>query len=121
MERLPDPKITSEFYQRAMLDELRGVRAALERIAATPQAAKKPTGVVELREPETVAIYAEDSEGPIGVVSLGTPIPDDFPGVVALHKAGIMILEDIPRNREALIAIKGIGEYTADEIAVELG
>lgn len=47
---------------------------------------------------------------------LGTPLPDDFPGKMALEKAGIIYLESVPRTGAALTAVSGIGGATANQI-----
>jgi endonuclease III len=52
---------------------------------------------------------------------INTPIPDDFPGVKVLHEAGIVYLETVPRDRDELLALDGIGPKTADMIAEALG
>lgn len=98
MANLPRPVTATDIYLAAILDELKNQR---------PKSPPVPPGYTELREP-------------VASVSL-SPIPRDFPGVVALNAAGIQYLEDIPRNRKELLAIRGIGPFTVDEIAEALG
>lgn len=47
---------------------------------------------------------------------IGTPLPEDFPGRDALAEAGIITLEEVPTDGDALVAIKGIGQVTAGQI-----
>lgn len=56
----------------------------------------------------------EDAEGePL-------PIYGAFPGAEHLTRAGFVFLDDVPRDRDALIAVRGIGEATADAILAAL-
>jgi hypothetical protein len=49
-----------------------------------------------------------------------TPLPDDFPGRDALLAAGYKTVESVPRDRQTLIDLDGIGEKTADKILAAL-
>lgn len=89
--RLPRPVTTQEQYLAAILAQLRGEQLD------TPE-----TDVIDLREPKA-------------------SIPDDFPGRDSLVKAGFETIEQIPRDGDALVKIKGIGKATAGQILVELG
>ena len=50
------------------------------------------------------------------IIVLKESIPDDFPGKTALELAGIDSLDDIPRDGDTLVSIKGIGKVKAGEI-----
>lgn len=99
---LPRPVTTSELYLAAILDEIRGLRSDGSPVVATAP------GPIELREPV------------VELEPVGTPIPDGFPGLDALTKAGIETIEQIPRDGDSLVEIKGIGKATAGQILAEL-
>lgn len=90
MSKLPRPVTTAEKYLAAILDALQ---------QGQEQVADDET--VELREVEQ-PIY--------------TDLTKDFPGYDALVKAGIIYLESVPRNGDALVEIPGIGKATANRI-----
>ena len=92
---LPRPVSSTDFYLKAVLDELQGLRADL---AAKPEAA--PDGLIDLREPAVEA----------------TPLPEDFPGRDALIAAGYTVLEMVPRKGKDLTAVSNIGPVTANQI-----
>jgi hypothetical protein len=100
---LPRPVTASDQYLAALLDEVRGLRAdlAAERAAHQELQAQFVPGVVELREPASRPC---------------TPIPEDLPGGLALVKAGIICMEDVPYAMADLVAIPGIGPATARAI-----
>lgn len=95
---IPRPVSGTDFRLDALIEEIRGLRADLA--ARQPQPEPLPDGEIELREADDV----------------GTPLPDDFPGKLALEEAGIVYLETVPRDGDQLIAIKGIGRVTAGQI-----
>lgn len=43
-------------------------------------------------------------------------LPADFPGLKALHAAGIFTIEDVPTTAAELTAVKGVGAQTAASI-----
>ena len=92
---LPRPVTTDQQYLAAILAELQGLRAD----AAAQAAAASAGDLVELR---------------------GLPIPADFPGAEALAEAGVVYLEAVPRDGDALVAIPGIGRATAGKILARL-
>lgn len=99
-QRLPRPVTTTELYLAAILDELRGVAEQL----AAQQAAGEIGDLLSIRE----------------VDPPGTLLPDDFPGRDALHEAGIIYLETVPNDGDALVSIPGIGKATAGKILAAL-
>lgn len=66
-------------------------------------------------EPDTGDADGVDDEGE------PEPIGADFPGAIALARAGITHLDQVPRDEAALIAISGIGKATAEDILAALG
>lgn len=50
-----------------------------------------------------------------------TGLPDDFPGSQSLRAAGIARLDQVPRSRDQLSRINGIGPRTASRILEALG
>ena len=105
-KKLPRPVTATDFYLKAVLDELQGLRADL---AAKPEAA--PDGLIDLRE-----------AAPDGLIDLrepaveATPLPEDFPGRDALIAAGYTVLEMVPRKGKDLTAVSNIGPVTANQI-----
>jgi hypothetical protein len=96
---LPSPTTGPEMYLAAVLGELRSLRADIQALKPEPPAASQlAANVVDIREPA------------------GTPIPENFPGGEALFAAGINTLERIPRDGDALTAIRGVGKLTAGRI-----
>lgn len=93
---LPRAVSTTELYLAAILDELKAQRPK--------PASTAPAELTVIREP----------------APLGTPLPDDFPGIEALAEAGIVYLETVPRDGDALVAIPGIGKATAGKILTRL-
>lgn len=91
---LPRPVSSTDLYLAAILDELKAQRPSVA----------KTDGLTAIREPAHV----------------GTPLPGDFPGVEALAEAGIVYLETVPRDGDALVAIPGIGKATAGKILTRL-
>lgn len=88
--QLPQRPVTyQDMYLNDIALSLRELVAATQRQAAT---------ATNIREPQ------------------GTPLPDDFPGKVALEKASIVYLESVPRTGAALTAVSGIGGATANQI-----
>jgi hypothetical protein len=102
--KLPRPVSATDFYLKALLDELHELRADL-----TTKPEPAPDGMTELREPLVVVASPLAEPDP-------TPLPDDFPGKAALETAGIAYLEDVPRTGKALTAVSGIGAVTANQI-----
>lgn len=100
MANLPRPVTASDFYLAAILDELRQMKDRLPSPAATPE-----PGLTPLSEPARPQM---------------TPLPDDFPARDKLAAAGILYLETVPRDGDALVAIKGIGTATAGQILAYL-
>lgn len=90
---LPRPVTATDHYLAAILGELKAQRPSVNN-----------DGLVALREPS----------------SPGSPLPDDFPGLDALAEAGIVYLETVPRDGDALVAIPGIGKATAGKILAAL-
>lgn len=95
---LPRPVTIDQHYLAAILAEIQGLRADMA-AQATAVSGPPPGELVELR---------------------GMPIPDDFPGAEALAEAGIIFLETVPRDGDALVAIPGIGKATAGKILARL-
>lgn len=98
---LPRPVTATDQYLAALLEEIRGLRAEMQ----PPAPAPPPDDLVAIREPAP---------------PLGTPLPDDFPGKLALEEAGIVYLESVPADGDELVKIKGIGRVTAGQILAEL-
>ena len=63
---------------------------------------------------------AEPYEGQDDRSADDSQIPANFPGRAALVEAGFASLDEIPRDLEALDAIDGIGEATAEKIVEAL-
>lgn len=98
---LPRPVSASDFYQMAILDELRVLNGNLAQILAQKGSQEPGEGeLIDLREP------AAES----------TPLPADFPGRDALMAAGFDSLESVPKTGAALTAVSGIGKVTANQI-----
>ena len=93
---LPKPNSTSEQYQLAQLLLLERLVTAVEKLAPIA---------------EETAVLIESS---------GELLPANFPGKLALEAAGIIYLESVPRDGDALTAITGIGKVTAGQILAEL-
>jgi hypothetical protein len=105
-KKLPRPVSTTDFYLKAVLDELQGLRADL----AGEKPEVTPDGLIELREPLVVEAL------PLAEPEEVTALPDDFPGRDALAAAGYANLEDVPRTGSKLTAVSGIGKVTANQI-----
>lgn len=99
MSDLPQPESRSEFYWHDIALSLRRIGTFLE----------------ELEPVLNVTIVTDDEAKP-EPIQMGTPLPDDLPGRDKLAAAGITILESVPRDGDALIAIEGIGATTAGRI-----
>jgi len=95
---LPRPTSGTELYLAAVLDELKAINAQL--IQPEPEPEQVDGDEIELKEP--MPVY--------------TSIPADFPGKDVLNGAGIIYLENVPRDGVELTAISGIGRATANRI-----
>jgi hypothetical protein len=98
---LPRPVTIDQHYLAAIYGELLGLRADMA-AQATAVSGPPPGELIQLREPAL------------------TPLPADFPGAEALAEAGIVYLEAVPRDGDALVAIPGIGKVTAGRILMGL-
>lgn len=69
-------------------------------------------GLLDGDSPAQGGQHADDGGGGGG----GSDIPDDFPGAKALRAAGWDMGDVMEATKEDLVALKGIGDATADEI-----
>lgn len=111
---LQRPVTNQDFYLLAILDEIRQTNVLLTTLLTPP-----PEAAADLvAEPDEAAaaqvVLLKEPERP------QTPIPDSFPGKAELEAAGITVLEDVPADGDALVAISGIGPVTAGRILVAL-
>ena len=116
------PVTNQDFYLLAILDEIRQTNFLLASLLTPAEAAADSD---ELAEPdESAAAGPSTSSGQVVVLKEperpATPIPDGFPGKAELEAAGITVLETVPADGDALVALPGIGKVTAGRILVAL-
>jgi hypothetical protein len=82
-----------------------------ERLPMTLDADQVRALYAELTPPPEVGQEVESSE-------LKGPLPEGFPGLVALNEAGIHTYHQVRKQRdgEGLTAVEGIGDATAEKI-----
>jgi hypothetical protein len=99
MTKLPTPVTVDQMYLAELLKRVD------ELVARWPESQPRDQ-LTPLREPKPAITER--------------PLPDDFPGRRQLAVAGIDTVDAVPRDRDALTAISGIGNVTATQILDEV-